>query len=115
MLAKFPSNLIIDFNGSSIHVAALVDSGAAVNLIHYDLITELKLPTSPCTPSINITAADNKPIGTGITQQTIALTIRIGIFQRDDLAVRPIFTKESYHPGSLLVNHTRSQYFLGTS
>lgn len=111
---SFHLPLIIHFKGST-HIAALVDSGAVVNLIHHDLVTELKIFTSPCTPSINVTAFDNEPIGTGITQQTIALTIRIGIFQRDDLAVRPIFTKESYHPGSLLVNHTRSQYFLGTS
>ncbi|KAK3518026.1 hypothetical protein QTP70_033021 [Hemibagrus guttatus] len=44
---------------------ALIDSGTAVNLIDRALVEELGIPTSPCVPSLRITAIDSQPIGEG--------------------------------------------------
>ncbi|KAK3516189.1 hypothetical protein QTP70_005696 [Hemibagrus guttatus] len=44
---------------------ALIDSGAAVNLIDGALVKELGIPTTPCVPSLRITAIDSQPIGGG--------------------------------------------------
>ncbi|KAK3549628.1 hypothetical protein QTP86_005369 [Hemibagrus guttatus] len=44
---------------------ALIDSGAAVNLIDRALVEELGIPTFPCVPSLRITAIDSQPIGEG--------------------------------------------------
>ncbi|KAK3572408.1 hypothetical protein QTP86_032628 [Hemibagrus guttatus] len=50
---------------------ALIDSGAAVNLIDGALVEELGIPTIPCVPSLRITAIDSQPIGGGsLTRQT---------------------------------------------
>lgn len=63
-----------------------MDSGSAVNLIHDDLIQELKIPTLPCIPSINVTAVDNEPIGQGISQQTVAITLQVGLFHTEEIS-----------------------------
>ncbi|KAK3563895.1 hypothetical protein QTP86_004830 [Hemibagrus guttatus] len=44
---------------------ALIDSGAAVNLIERALVEELGISTSPCVPSLRITAIDSQLIGEG--------------------------------------------------
>ncbi|KAK3527877.1 hypothetical protein QTP86_009840 [Hemibagrus guttatus] len=50
---------------------ALIDSGAAVNLIDRALVEELGIPTIPCILSLRITAIDSQPIGGGyLTRQT---------------------------------------------
>ncbi|KAK3553761.1 hypothetical protein QTP70_009181 [Hemibagrus guttatus] len=46
-------------------VSALIDSGAAVNLIDRALVEELGIPTFPCVPALRITAIDSQPIGEG--------------------------------------------------
>ncbi|KAK3540705.1 hypothetical protein QTP70_034653 [Hemibagrus guttatus] len=52
-------------------VTALIDSGAAMNLIDGALVEELGIPTFPCVPSLRITANDSQPIGKGyLTHQT---------------------------------------------
>lgn len=43
-------------------LAALVDSGAIVNLIDHKLVKELQLPAIPCATPLRITAVDNQPI-----------------------------------------------------
>ncbi|KAK3558194.1 hypothetical protein QTP86_014007 [Hemibagrus guttatus] len=48
-----------------ISVSALIDSGAAVNLINGALVERLGIPTFPCVPSLRITAIDSQPIGEG--------------------------------------------------
>ncbi|KAK3509395.1 hypothetical protein QTP70_033160 [Hemibagrus guttatus] len=51
--------------------SALIDSGAAVNLIDRALVEELRIPTIPCMPFLRITAIDSQPIGGGhLTHQT---------------------------------------------
>ncbi|KAK3553865.1 hypothetical protein QTP70_012693 [Hemibagrus guttatus] len=45
---------------------ALIDSGAAMNLIDGVLVEELRIPTIPCVPSLRIMAIDSQPIGGGV-------------------------------------------------
>ncbi|KAK3539891.1 hypothetical protein QTP70_015770, partial [Hemibagrus guttatus] len=68
-------------------VTALIDSGAAVNLIDRALVEELGIPTFPCVPSLRITAIDSQPIGEGyLTCQTELLDFRVGLFHHEQLA-----------------------------
>ncbi|KAK3550107.1 hypothetical protein QTP86_020666 [Hemibagrus guttatus] len=58
---------------------ALVDSGAAINLIDYHLVEKLRLPTRPRKTPLRVTAVDNQPIGEGlITHLIIPLTLQFG-------------------------------------
>ncbi|KAK3571511.1 hypothetical protein QTP86_012860 [Hemibagrus guttatus] len=66
---------------------ALIDSGAAVNLIDRALVEELGIPTFPCVPSLRITAIDSQPIGEGyLTRQTELVDFRVGLFHHEQLA-----------------------------
>ncbi|KAK3513819.1 hypothetical protein QTP70_028868 [Hemibagrus guttatus] len=66
---------------------ALIDSGAAVNLIDGALVEELGIPTFPCLPSLRITAIDSQPIGEGyLKRQTELLDFRVGLFHHEQLA-----------------------------
>ncbi|KAK3534275.1 hypothetical protein QTP86_008688 [Hemibagrus guttatus] len=70
-----------------ISVAALIDSGAAVNLIDGGLVERLGITTFPCVPSLRITAIDSQPIGEGyLKRQTEMLEFRVGLFHRERLA-----------------------------
>ncbi|KAK3506748.1 hypothetical protein QTP70_023746 [Hemibagrus guttatus] len=65
---------------------ALIDSGAAVNLIDGALVEELGISTSPCVPSLMITAIDSQPIGEGYLQcQTEPLGFQVGLFHHERL------------------------------
>ncbi|KAL0150494.1 hypothetical protein M9458_054311 [Cirrhinus mrigala] len=66
-------------------VSALVDSGSAINVINQELADKLKIPTSPCVPTINITTIDNGTIGSGITATTQPVTLRVGLFQKETI------------------------------
>ncbi|KAK3524750.1 hypothetical protein QTP86_002459 [Hemibagrus guttatus] len=66
---------------------ALIDSGAAVNLIDRALVEELGIPTSPYVPSLKITAIDSQPIGEGYLKcQTELLGFQVGLFHHEWLA-----------------------------
>ncbi|KAK3548239.1 hypothetical protein QTP70_005825 [Hemibagrus guttatus] len=70
-----------------VSVPALIDSGAAVNLIDGALVEELGIPTFPCVPSLKITAIDSQPIGEGyLKRQTELLEFRVGLFHQERLA-----------------------------
>ncbi|KAK3571261.1 hypothetical protein QTP86_005975 [Hemibagrus guttatus] len=70
-----------------ISVSALIDSGAAVNLIDRALVERLGIPTFPCVPSLRIMAIDSQPIGEGyLKQQTELLEFRVGLFHQERLA-----------------------------
>ncbi|KAK3554436.1 hypothetical protein QTP70_023034 [Hemibagrus guttatus] len=56
-----------------ISVAALIDSGAAVNLIDGGLVERLGITTFPCVPSLRITAIDSQPIGEGYLKRQTEL------------------------------------------
>lgn len=84
---SFYLSVDIFFNEASKCITALVDSGAAVNLIHADLVKELKIPTVPCIPAINITTLNNGPIGTGITHQTVPVTLQIELYHTEVISL----------------------------
>ncbi|KAK3538314.1 hypothetical protein QTP70_035244, partial [Hemibagrus guttatus] len=70
-----------------ISVSALIDSGAAVNLIDGALVERLGIPTFPCVPSLRITAIDIQPIEEGyLKRQTELLEFRVGLFHQERLA-----------------------------
>ncbi|KAK3523069.1 hypothetical protein QTP86_012643 [Hemibagrus guttatus] len=71
----------------SVSTSALIDSGAAVNLIDGALVEKLGIPTFPCVPPLKITAIDSQPIGEGyLKSQTELLEFRVGLFHRERLA-----------------------------
>ncbi|KAK3545273.1 hypothetical protein QTP70_002933, partial [Hemibagrus guttatus] len=71
----------------SVSTSALIDSGAAVNLINGALVEKLGIPTFPCVPPLKITAIDSQPIGEGyLKSQTELLEFRVGLFHRERLA-----------------------------
>uniref|UniRef100_A0A9J8CSS5 Reverse transcriptase domain-containing protein n=1 Tax=Cyprinus carpio carpio TaxID=630221 RepID=A0A9J8CSS5_CYPCA len=67
---------------------ALIDStdGAALNLIHKDIINKSNIPTQPCVPLNKISAVNNTPIGDGINQQTQTLQLHIGLFHQEAIS-----------------------------
>ncbi|KAK3513184.1 hypothetical protein QTP70_009766 [Hemibagrus guttatus] len=75
------------FSDRCVPVSALIDSGAAVNLIDRALVEELGIPTFPCVPSLRITAIDSQPIGEGyLKRQTELLEFQVGLFHHEQLA-----------------------------
>ncbi|KAK3571328.1 hypothetical protein QTP86_007563 [Hemibagrus guttatus] len=80
-----PVSLCVSNRGVS--VSALIDSGAAVNLIDGALVEKLGIPTFPCLPPLRITAIDSHPIGEGyLKHQTELLNFRVGLFHHEHLA-----------------------------
>ncbi|KAK3521383.1 hypothetical protein QTP70_004131 [Hemibagrus guttatus] len=76
----------LHFSDRCVRVPALVDSGAAVNIIDEALVEELGIPTSPCVPSLRITAIDSQPIGEGyLKRQTELLGFQVGLFHHERL------------------------------
>ncbi|KAK3526426.1 hypothetical protein QTP70_025456 [Hemibagrus guttatus] len=74
------------FSDRCVRVPALIDSGAAVNLIDRALVEELGISTSPCVPSLRITAIDSQPIGEGyLRHQTELLGFQVGLFHHERL------------------------------
>ncbi|KAK3565202.1 hypothetical protein QTP86_001013 [Hemibagrus guttatus] len=70
--------------------SALIDSGAAANLINWALVEELRIPTFPCVPSLWITAIDSQPIGEGYLKcQTELLEFQVGLFHHEQLLPPP--------------------------
>ncbi|KAK3537472.1 hypothetical protein QTP70_012051 [Hemibagrus guttatus] len=71
--------------GSTGHLT-LIDSGAAVNLIDGVLVEELGISTSPCVPSLRITAIDSQLIGEGyLRRQTEPLGLQVSLFHHERL------------------------------
>ncbi|KAK3517673.1 hypothetical protein QTP70_015559, partial [Hemibagrus guttatus] len=61
--------------------------GAAINLIDGALVEELGIPTSPCVPSLQITAIDSQLIGEGyLKRQTELLGFQVGLCHYERLA-----------------------------
>ncbi|KAK3541648.1 hypothetical protein QTP86_033849 [Hemibagrus guttatus] len=74
------------FADRCVHVPALIDSGAAVNLVDGAWVEELGISTSPCVPSLRITAIDSQPIGEGyLRRQTEPLGLQVGLFHHERL------------------------------
>ncbi|KAK3531983.1 hypothetical protein QTP86_002274 [Hemibagrus guttatus] len=76
----------LHFSDRCVPVSALIDSGAAVNLIDGALVEELGIPTFPCVPALRITAIDSQPIGEGyMKHQTELLEFQVGLFHYKQL------------------------------
>lgn len=67
----------------SIPLTAMIDLGAALNLIHKDLIKKYNIPIQPCNPPIKIKAVNDTSIGNGICHQTKPVTIQVGLFHQE--------------------------------
>ncbi|KAK3555096.1 hypothetical protein QTP86_009015 [Hemibagrus guttatus] len=86
-----------------ISVPALIDSGAAVNLIDGALVEKLGIPTFPCMPSLRITAIDSQPIGEGyLKRQTELLEFRVCLFHQERLAFCHLLNGQPCDPGNPL-------------
>lgn len=67
----------------SLDLTALIDSGAALNIINKDIIQKYNIPTQPCIPPIQIKAIDNTLINQGIQCQTKTLKLQTGLFHQE--------------------------------
>lgn len=77
-------------------VTALIDSGAAVNLIDQRLVEKSNLPIIQCTIPLGVMAVDNQPIREGyLACQTTPLTLQIGLFHTENLALYAISSPKS--------------------
>ncbi|KAK3574653.1 hypothetical protein QTP86_011574 [Hemibagrus guttatus] len=77
----------LHMSGRCFPVSALIDSGAAVNLVDRGLVEELGIPIFPCVPALRITAIDSQPIGEGyLKHQTRLLDFQVGLFHYERLA-----------------------------
>lgn len=84
----------------SLELTAMIDSGAALNLISKNIIEKYNLPTQPCTPPIKIKGIDDALIGEGISQQTQTLTLNVGLFHQESITL-------------YVVNSSRHEVILG--
>lgn len=65
----------------------MIDSGAALNLNHWNIVRKYNLPVQPCNPPIKIKAINDTAIGTGITHQTKTLTLQVGLFHQESISL----------------------------
>ncbi|KAK3545763.1 hypothetical protein QTP70_011832 [Hemibagrus guttatus] len=78
---------------------ALVDSGAAVNLIDQRLVEKLRLPIRLCRTPLKVTAMDNQPIREGLnTQITTPLTLQVGMLHIKETPFCAITVHYPYPP-----------------
>ncbi|KAI2659768.1 Transposon Tf2-6 polyprotein [Labeo rohita] len=77
----------IKTENTSLALTAMIDSGAALNLISKSIVEKYNLPTQPCTPPIKIKAIDDALIGEGIKQQTKTLTLIVGLFHQESITL----------------------------
>ncbi|KAK3575266.1 hypothetical protein QTP86_023382 [Hemibagrus guttatus] len=93
------------FSDRCVPVSALIDSGAAVNLIDGALVEELGIPTFPCVPSLRITAIDSHPNGEGyLKRQTELLDFQGRIYP---LSLPESKAMEDYIETTLAARHIR--------
>ncbi len=79
--------IILRTDTLSLELTAMIDSGAALNLINKDIVTKFNIPTQLCTPPIRIRAIDDSPIGKGITHQTTTLTLNVGFLHQESISL----------------------------
>ncbi|RXN12720.1 retrotransposon-derived PEG10 isoform 1 [Labeo rohita] len=71
----------------SLTLTVMVDSGAALNIIHQDIVEKYQIPVQPCTPPIRIKAIDNALIGEGISHSTRTLTLQVGLMHQESITL----------------------------
>ncbi len=97
--------IILRTDTLSLELTAMIDSGAALNLINKDIVTKFNIPTQLCTPPIRIRAIDDSPIGKGITHQTTTLTLNVGFLHQESISLYIVDSPKHEiilgHPGCL--------------
>ncbi|KAK3505976.1 hypothetical protein QTP70_002185 [Hemibagrus guttatus] len=84
---NFTVPILLHMSDRCFSISALIDSGAAVNLIDRGLVEELGIPIFPCVPALRITAIDSQSIGEGyLKHQTELLEFQVGLFHYEQLA-----------------------------
>ncbi|KAL0148225.1 hypothetical protein M9458_056457 [Cirrhinus mrigala] len=71
----------------SLDLTAMIDSGAALNLINKDIIKKYNIPTQPCIPPIQIKAINDTLIDHGIHCQTKTLKLQIGLLHQENITL----------------------------
>ncbi|KAI2655938.1 Transposon Tf2-9 polyprotein [Labeo rohita] len=66
---------------------AMIDSGAALNLINRDIVKEYNIPTQPCIPPIQIKAINDTLIDHGIHYQTKNVKLQIGLLYQENITL----------------------------
>ncbi|KAL0170290.1 hypothetical protein M9458_034886, partial [Cirrhinus mrigala] len=71
----------------SLDLTAMIDSGAALNLINQDIVKKYNIPTQPCIPPIQIKAINDTLIDHGIHHQTKTITLQIGLLHQESITL----------------------------
>ncbi|KAL0161769.1 hypothetical protein M9458_045494, partial [Cirrhinus mrigala] len=71
----------------SLELTVMIDSGAALNLIHKDTVSKYNIPTQPCIPPIQIKAINDTLIDHGITSQTKTLKLQVGLLHQENITL----------------------------
>ncbi|RXN16244.1 Pol poly [Labeo rohita] len=68
-------------------IKAMIDSGAAMNLINKDTVKKYNIPTQPCIPPIQIKAINNTLIGHGIHNHSKTLKLQVGLLHQENITL----------------------------
>ncbi|KAL0173222.1 hypothetical protein M9458_033533, partial [Cirrhinus mrigala] len=71
----------------SLDLTAMIDSGAALNLINKDIVKKYNIPTQPCIPPIQIKAINDTLIDHGIHHQTKTVRLQIGLLHQESITL----------------------------
>ncbi|KAI2647999.1 Transposon Tf2-9 polyprotein [Labeo rohita] len=71
----------------NLDLTAMIDSGAALNLINKNIVQKYNIPTQPCIPPIQIKAINDTLIDHGIHHQTRTITLQIGLLHHEDITL----------------------------
>ncbi|KAL0154822.1 hypothetical protein M9458_049085 [Cirrhinus mrigala] len=74
----------------SLDLTAMIDSGAALNLINQDIVKKYNIPTQPCIPPIQIKAINDTLIDHGIHHQTKTVTLQIGLLHQESITLHVV-------------------------
>ncbi|KAI2664083.1 Transposon Tf2-6 polyprotein [Labeo rohita] len=77
--------ILLENDTLSLELTAMIDSGAALNIIDRTIVEKYQIPTQTCTPPIKIKAINDTLIGEGITHQTRTLTLKVGLLHQESI------------------------------
>ncbi|KAL0173249.1 hypothetical protein M9458_033560, partial [Cirrhinus mrigala] len=77
--------ILLENDTLSLELTAMIDSGAALNIINRTIVEKYQIPTQTCTPPIKIKAINDTLIGEGITHQTRTLTLKVGLLHQESI------------------------------
>lgn len=78
--------VVLTVNGNIITTTAMIDSGAAANLIDADFARSHDIPLIPCDSVLAVAALDGRPLGTGHVHHTTGdLSLQIGALHKETI------------------------------